>query len=373
MKVAIFSDLHAHPFPEFSKPNKEGIPDRLWDCVSVLRDIRLYCEEHSINHVIFGGDLFHKRGVIHTQTFNLIADELRLYKDRISFLAIDGNHDQADKSGAIHALESLSHGELVQTHFLGKGHGFTQHVLDGELSVDLFSYCDSRDDFMRHIDDAEEVFHAEGPTEHRIGIFHHGFRGARVGSVLEYVVKEDIDASTLKDYRFDFIFSGHYHTRQKIHGLKNAIYIGSPLEHTRSDRYPKRKGFLVYDTETKRETLVPLNRPRFLQYTQEELDHNPIKTWDIEGHFVDVLLERGSSEDVERELAKGGARGWRVVHVDTSKTHEDAPRIDVDLSLSPEVILKRYLSHKAEDIERLGLDRRKLLSRGLELLYKAGE
>jgi DNA repair exonuclease SbcCD nuclease subunit len=365
MKLVLLSDLHVHPWQEFARTTKRGVNDRLLDCVSVLSDVRTYCEEQSIGTVVFGGDLFHKRGVVYTLPYNLVVAELVKFKEsRIRFLCVDGNHDHADKAGTTHAIQALAAAGLVR---MVPSRGWKNYAID-DLCVTLFSYCDNREEFITRVEAAERDWHQSTMvTTDRIGVFHHGFKGARVGAGLEYVVKEEIDGTTLNDYKFSSVFSGHYHARQSIAGLRRGSYIGSPLEHSRSDRGGDGKGFLVYDARKGTTKLVPLRRPRFLSFTQEELDLTT-----VEGHFVDVTYEAGSKEELERLLAKAGARGWRVQPLERPKKAVSV-RLKVDPGLDPKALLEKYLRYKKADLKAQGLDQEETLNTGLDLLSKAHE
>lgn len=380
MKIALISDLHCHPWQEFSTlQGKEKINDRLNDCLQVFEDVRLYCAEHAIGVIVIGGDLFHKRGVLYTQTYTEVVKKLaRIKLDGFQVLCVDGNHDHANKAGTVTAVEGLWEAGLVEG--INVGHGWENwHLEVGSESVVVtgFSYCDSRALFSKRLEEAGKEYNSLYPRTPRIGVFHHGFAGARVGTALEYVVKEDIQPSELKGHSFDYVFSGHYHQRQQIGSLYNAMYIGSPLEHTRGDG-GQEKGFLVVDTAARAHedyvTFVPLKRPRFVRVTQEMIDKvDPVK-WGTTGNFVDVLYEEvpGGIEAFSDFLIKTtGARGVKPVLV-RSKTVATV-RLAVDPTLDTKTVLKRYLEYRKEDIDKAKLDPKALLALGLDIMNKATE
>ena len=292
MKIALISDIHIHAWREFSTPGSDGVPSRLRDCVSVLTDMLDYCIEQSIGTVIVGGDIFHKRGVLYTQAYNLTLEIMRRFRQaEITVFVVDGNHDHSDKAGQIHAVESLFLAGVAHT--ITPRFGYENwHVSDDNddsLVITGLSYCDSVATFAERVDAADQEYRKNYRGEARIIVAHHGFKDARVGSALEYVVKEEIDASTaFAGVERDYLFSGHYHQKQPIAGSKHAMYIGSPLEHTRGDGGSD-KGFLVYDTKKKTVHLVPLKRPRFVQLTQSMIDDRELDI--VEGNFVDFLYD----------------------------------------------------------------------------------
>lgn len=364
MKLVFFSDLHAHAFPEF------GATDRLLDCLSVLTDIRKWCVKHDVKHVFFGGDLFHKRGVLWTSPYVAVANELSRFKEAgIAFYAVDGNHDHEDKDGKIHALQPLIAGGLLRG--IGKS-GFRVVPLD-DCCVTMFAYCESRDVLAKRI---EKAVGAAPPSEVHIGLFHHGFKGARVGSQLEYEVKEPIDARKLKLHKiFKMVLSGHYHAHQPIAGVRRGWYIGSPLEHTRSDRSEERKGFLVVDTQKQTLKRIALKKPRFItiDLPADPAKHHPSMLHDVQGNFVDVVYAKADdSLDAFLALVKQrGARGVNPIALPSAKAGKFTKRLDVSPTLSPVKVLKRYVKHRKRDIKRQGLDRTALMRLGLELMRKA--
>lgn len=358
MKIAITSDLHVEQWPEFSVGDS-----RLTDCVSVLSDIRNYCLKHKITCLVIGGDLFHKPGVLHTKSYNVVVHELAEFKKHdIRVLCIPGNHDMADKAGKTHAVEALHKAGLVEG--LVKASLATWHHED--LVIQGFPYCDSKDEFQRRIDLAHKKI--SGP---RIGIFHHGFKGALVGTHLEYEVKEPISAKRLRGTEFVHVFSGHYHHHQPILGKRDAVYIGSPLEHSRSNRDEvTKKGFIVYDADVNTFKIVPLKRPRFVTLTQEQLDAEDFSR--AVDNFVDVTWSgfAGGKDRLEECLKEAGAKAWKLL--ERSVRHQEV-RETIDPTASPAEAWKNFMASRKKDVRSRGLNWKKIVRLGLEALQKAGE
>jgi len=367
-KVAVFSDLHAHPWLEFATLDEHGRNSRLMDCITVLTEIAAYCQGHGIGYVLFGGDLMHKRGWLNTETFNLTAAAMRSFRDLgIKVVAVDGNHDHADRAGRNHALQALQAMELL----VAPGKHGSSTVECGAGVVSMFSYNDHPDVLKRRLEAEDMVSRTDHRGVPRLALFHHGFKGARVGSSLEYVVKEHVDPDLLKGHHFDFIFSGHYHTRQRIGDMANALYIGATHEHSRSSRNTvNKRGFLVYSFKNKKPLLVPLKRPRFVTILESEwmLYHEP---W--EGNFVDIVMDRGGDPDFYKsELLACGARGVKIV-APPAKAVEHETRLNVDPSLDPNEVVDRYVDYQQEDIKEHHLDAAELKRLGRELLTRAQE
>ena len=219
MKLAIFSDAHIHAWSEHSR-DEDGAPSRLRHCVSVLRQIREYCMKNNVDAVLFGGDLFHKRGVLYTLPYNLVVAELAQWRAvYLPLYANVGNHDAADRLAKVHALQALESAGLLRTIGAEGWANWELHIDDESAYVTAVAYCSDASELRRRTDAAlEDRTSADGFT---IGMFHHGFKGARVGTSLEYVVKEDANADEYAKH-FTAMISEHYHAHQEIGSQSNA-------------------------------------------------------------------------------------------------------------------------------------------------------
>ena len=369
MKVAVAADLHVHPWQEHATLI-EGVNSRLLDCVSVLAKVRKYCLERGIRHFLILGDLFHRRGVVSTLALNLVVRELQAFKKaEVAVYLIPGNHDMADAAGEVHVVEGLSRSGLVR----GVSNGEAIWRL-GDHVAHAFAYCDSRDEFSRRLD-----ANAKRTKERGIALFHAGFQGARVGSHLEYEVKEPLSAKKrLADRGFLGIFSGHYHAHQPIRGCV-GWYVGSPAEFTRASRDAKSdKGFLVVDLEKVGAWVefehVALGLPRFLEIDDLETEWLQFgeegDRW-LKGNFVDVRWDGDEVDQQELELMlrEAGARGWKLIK--KSKAAKGRVAAELDPRTPPDQALEAWLEVKGDEL--VGLDRAALLALGKEFLVKATE
>lgn len=364
MKLLLFSDLHVHPWSEYANTdNKLLMNSRLLDTVSVVDEVSTYALDHSIRDIAFGGDLLHRPGIVPTSAYKMAAKSLRRMQRRKQKLwAVDGNHDHADRSGRTHALQALAYGGLCN--IVSSDNGWRACEMDNGALLVMFSYCDSSDLLQRRLDSAYKYMKGSST----VALFHHGFVGARVGTALEYVVREEIDASTIASYGFDYIFSGHYHTHQSIKGVSNGHYIGSPLEHVRGQRDPDdSKGFLVYDFNRKKFERIPVHRPRFVKVTQRDLDKGNLKI--CKGNFVDVEWEdyKGGAETLASHIRESGAKGVRLVQISKSKVSTKS-RVDIPSGCDTTAVLKLYVEHKCRDLQ--SVKSKKLFRLGRELMQQ---
>ncbi len=371
MRIAIFSDAHVHAWAEHSQDDS-GTPSRLLHCLSVLQRIRHHCVDDEIDKVLFGGDLFHKRGVLYTLPYNLVVEELAEWKRRgLQLFADVGNHDAADRLGKVHALQALASAGLLST--VG-GDGWANWILDDEKTdndgvvVTAVAYCSEAAELRRRADAAlkERGTDQLGRQLFTIGLFHHGFRGARVGTSLEYQVREDADPDEYAQH-FGVMFSGHYHAHQEIGSLGNAWYVGSPMEFVRGETSPK--GFLVLDTEEAEFERVDLELPRFVKLTGEQIADDD---FDVEGlvrgNFVDVVFEDLPMEweKVNRVLLHLGALGVRPCPLRADKLPKSS-RLEVDPTAGDRQLLEAYMEHVGVDPS----ERDELLRVGVELIEEA--
>jgi DNA repair exonuclease SbcCD nuclease subunit len=371
-KIIVLSDTHFHPFTEFATFDEHGRNERLVGDVGILDTITAYALEHKIKHVVHGGDLLHKPGMVPTEAYALVAAALRRMRDAgITFIGNDGNHDHADRAGTVHSLQALASGGLAE--IVG------DCTLEGSPSPDegcrilytrktyqqpvvLFSYCEDPKVLLKRVRNVKKAM-GDGTTE-ALAIFHHGFKGARVGTLLEKVIREPVEGGELEGI-FARILSGHFHTAQPILGLTNGSYIGSPQEHTRSDieLLSQPKGFIVYDFQNNSFERVPVNRPRFTKVTSA---HAP--TLEVKGNYVDMTYHQGEdSERLRKELLEAGAAGVRTLRLPTKESIEqDGERMRIRASASPQRALSKHVKRAAPKAER-----KELLTAGMELLQEA--
>jgi len=351
MLLPTAADIHNHKFAEFDFIDpKLGFSRRLADCLEVLYRLGAEAERVGAANVLIIGDLFHKMGIMEVETFNLVFMAVQGLAKKFKVHLVRGNHDQATKDGTQHSLFPFSAIPNVHVH----DGPFT--LKDSGESIDVA--------FIPYSDDEERTMKRVKKLRGRpIAFMHHGFRGSRVGSTLEHVVKEPLDP-VLVGKHFDFVYSGHYHTLQFV--AKNVMYIGSPMEHTRSDITEDGKGIIIVNTEKlKKPEFVQLSLPRFVKL--EGVEGYSFAREYARGNFVDFVLDRdtaSAAKDVEQRLKKLDARGW-VIHpyVEPKRRKEKSERrIDVEAGMGVEKIVRAAAKKRcpptlnAKRLERLMLE-----------------
>lgn len=357
--VILTADLHIHKWREFAQL-KNGVNDRLLDGVGVLRAINDYALKHDIKNVIVAGDLFHKRAVLDVETFNMVFDFFR--SSDVNWWLLRGNHDQANKAGTIHSLEPFD--VLPKVHVMGRDMAVINNTV-----FHFFPYQDDASAVMNELKEAQ--WSAREQTEQVVAVMHHGFKGARVGSSLEYEVREPLDPVDVEKFGFARVFSGHYHTRQHLGA--NTMYVGAPIEHTRHDRSKRRRGFLTFNTNTMDVRVVPVKAPRFV----EVVGHfkagfkAPVIDEVVSGNFVDLVLEEEDQEYVDAVL-KAGARGVNPIVQPSVVLNKSQRRLDVDPTTDPKEVVEKYVDWSI-DQEKTKVDPALLKRVGLDLIKEASK
>lgn len=146
--------------------------------------------------------------------------------------------------------------------------------------------------------------------------------------------------------RFKMVFSGHFHQRSR---KENICYVGTPYEITWGDVY-RSKGFIVFDTENKKEIFVENPDKYFLEITYDDSDNKipNLKDYNLANCFVKLLIKKKNEPYaynvfVSKLYAQNPAD---VKFIESSNLEGDAV-IDVDVnSLKMEDVIKKYVEEK---------------------------
>lgn len=294
MKAIIFSDLHIHDYKQFNKDHS-----RLENCVLALWDIARTASDAGIDVIIFGGDMYDTQQSLKTMVVNRTVEFfIAIFKEfpEIRWYAITGNHDQSEKSlytgpGGKPAESALKHIAEIS------GGNFT--IIDN-MVVPLGSNCwiagipyyEYAEHFTKALSDMSELVYQDvdepEPTIHLI--IHQTPRG--IGN--EMIAYETDPDDKLYD-RFNAVWDGHIHARQKI--TEKFTVIGSPIHRDLGDE-GQQKGFLVVDllNPTSDAKFVYLSGyPEFKQVYKS--DHDP----DSDG--ADYVVVKPDSKMTGAEIA----------------------------------------------------------------------
>ncbi len=353
MKIVAYSDLHAHPFKN-GFLTEEGRNSRVVDATNVIQQVYDHAEEVGASYVLFGGDLFDKRKSIDVDTFNQVHAVIAACSERVKTIMIPGNHDQANKSGTIHALERFNNSRckvFCKPEWV---------MLDNNTA--LFG--------VPYVDDGELIAQAvhqglkEKPSKasQHILMIHYGIQGAKV-SASDYVLPCELELGHLSPTSWDLILSGHYHLGQQIG--PNFHYIGSAMQH-RWDDAGFDKTFLEFDSDTGDIRRIPTVAPKFVVAVGKTKDY------DVSNAFVRIVrdyeIEEKKKVLINEKLRKRGALSveYRLERKVVADVEE---RIEFSSGSGPLSIIEDYIN--SDIINNSGLDKNKLLSIGKELINRA--
>ena len=353
MKIALYSDLHAHPYSNGTLL-EHGSNSRVMDAANVIGQVYSYAIDNEISHVVFGGDLFDRRKSIDVDTYNTIHKCVQDWASQVSTFMIPGNHDQANKSGTIHALQRFqsptckifSDPEWVE---LSEGVYLfgVPYYDDGEFIAECI---------RKGLEDKPE-------GDRHLLLIHYGIEGAKLGPS-DYVIPCELKLPMLCLDEWDIVFSGHYHIGQQL-GSK-FHYIGSAMQH-RWDDVGFGKTFVVYDSETNTFSRVPTVAPTFLEIRDKTKNH------DVKNCFVRIIRDYEISADkkpkIEASLKEKGALSVEFRYEPEKVDSEHSERIVFSESGGRYQILDDYVSSNLVETAEYDLDR--LLNIGKKILSQA--
>lgn len=236
----VFSDFHAHNFPYGATrtqiPGLGGLYNsRLADSAAVLDGILKHAIDADIKHVVFCGDLFHRRTSVSTDVRHVVVDRLHKFADEdIHLYMIPGNHDMGDRKGNYHSLVGL--GELSD--FV---HVYTNVFSVPVEGVDFVfvPYTDNKEEAKKMLQAAGVL--AETSGQPSILFAHLGMQGAVVGSDYVLINDSDIQVPDVPHDKFAACFFGHFHEHQQL--FANGWFVGATHQHNWGDAYGSR-GYL---------------------------------------------------------------------------------------------------------------------------------
>ena len=355
MKIVAYSDLHAHPF-KGGQIISEGRNSRVDDAVAVINQVYDHATLLEDPVVLFGGDLFDRRKSLDVDTFNRIhATIMDRSMETCRTIMIPGNHDQANKSGSIHALErfNASYCTVVsEPRWLNVGDG---------IGVFAAPYVDDGEDIAASV----AVGLSERPewAESAVLLMHYGVQGAKVGPA-DYVLPCELELPMLHPDQWNLMLSGHYHMGQQLGDRFH--YIGSAMQH-RWDDVGDTKSFMVIDPEDWSIERVATNAPQFLVITGKTKDY------DVENCFVKIVrdyeIEAEKKERLRRKLLERGALSVIIEPPSVKPSKNMSERIEFSEDRGAFGILEDYIN--SDLVGTGGLDTERLISVGKGILEQA--
>jgi DNA repair exonuclease SbcCD nuclease subunit len=247
-------------------------------------DVIKYAKSNNIEYIYHGGDTFHTPGSIPTQALSIFQGFLSsLNSNNIKFRTLVGNHDQANRIGNIHPLNT----NFIKGNLTAEP-GEIKHWVDDGLNVFAMGYTESEDKI-------KELLEVASRTPSMV-LMHQGVAGVPLSS--GYVIDERLSPSMIPNNCR--VFTGHYHYHKQV--TPNLTVIGNLTALNWSD-IDQIKGFLVWDDETNETEFIESGAPRFISL-RHDMD------WDDSNScFVRFMGEvsLGESRAIRKDLLDRGA------------------------------------------------------------------
>ena len=233
-----------------------------------------YLKEHNIDKIIHLGDFMDRRKFVNFHTLNQVRTRFikQLKAANISMDCIAGNHDTYFRN--TNEINSLR--ELFEDDFTIYDNIPVKKKID---SVEfIFVPWINKNNYEASID-----FIKNNSAEFVIG--HFEFAGYQVLRGIKH--EEGTDPSLFA--KFEHVYSGHFHCKQTE---KNISYLGTPYEITFADVNEK-KGFHVFDTETRIMEFVPNENKLFYVIRYNDTESDPLKCnfTQYKNKFVKIIVE----------------------------------------------------------------------------------
>lgn len=301
MKAVLFSDSHIH----FHK----GKVERLVDCLDVLKWVFQVAEDQKAEYIFFLGDLLQERSKIdllsYVRTCEVFMEEMMTRGKTVKVFLLVGNHDMYHKTHwKINSIKPLT---AIPNIF----------IVDKPTS---FPVGRTRVDWLPHTDTPLEELgkFQKNPDGPAILLGHIAVKGAMLnafyGIKSDLIVEHDSEmlmVDTTVFQMWDSVFLGHYHGAQKL--SPTVEYLGSPLQLSFGEAFQD-KHVVVLDLETlEKEYVVNTFSPKHYIITPDDV-HN--ESYDLNGHFVRVVIEPTISKVDHSDLRRKIEETWNVATLD---------------------------------------------------------
>lgn len=263
---------------------KENIPEFIanWDeAINV-------CLEREIQNILFLGDLVLSRA---SQTLDILLAIYDIFEKcrmlSIDIHVINGNHCKKDLEsvrGYANVFNSFSNVSVIGE--------WGEVAIDNSIGIGMISYFPENGSFVNKLTAIEEHF-SSLHYDYKLLLLHQGILGG-------LVTPTDNDLPTSLFHKWDKVFVGHYHNRNRIPNT-NIEYIGSSRQHNFGE--DEEKGYTVLYNDGSHEFIQNRANVRY-------------KVIDVDGDKVDIHLT-----DLLDEIKEGGRYRTKVrVHTTPEKS-----------------------------------------------------
>jgi DNA repair exonuclease SbcCD nuclease subunit len=337
MKVALFADLHIHPYIRFASISVRGFNSWVESALDVLEQIYQECKRRDITTVYCLGDLFHVGVRLYTRTFIQVYEFFsRQKQEQFCTHLVAGNHDLVARGSTECILSGLR--DVVSYVLVG------QTYFQPGIEFLLVPYVESYESLMVDVKKMKP----------RVILGHLAVEGAVVG-VNEFQPKEGISSESFDG--LELVALGHYHKQQTVRKKDpRVVYIGSAMSLDFHDS-GEQKGFMILDTESLELEFVPIRSVGFTVLRGAEVGKVNVKD-------QIVRIDHAEEVDEERVRCELVAQGARAVVFNRTAVKEIELRTG-----NPDATFEDCLSVYVER-NAGGLDKSRLLSLGREIVQE---
>lgn len=345
-KVVFFTDIHFHIFEEFAKPDPDFVNDRFKAQLDTLQKVFDIARENDAM-VLFGGDLFHKRGKIDDIVFNKVYEVFARNND-IPTRLVRGNHDsRTNQTVTEHWLETFKYLPHVEVFAVPDSR------IEQDFNLYAIPYSDDVEYLKKKI--AEFATLQQSNSRPSILVAHIGVDGSETGKY-SHRLEGAFKIGDLYPDVFDYVALGHYHKRQFLGGLDNVFYGGNTIQTSFADEGQDKGVFLIDLEQGGKPTFIPIENKKFITLT--EIPPNVQEL--VDNNYVRFVIPQDLATEVE--IFKEETDNIRV---EVQKEYKTETRIDIGVDSSEEQIVEAYTKEFYPEVTELALDvLKEAMSRG---------
>jgi len=314
----VISDIHLHPWSQFSYTLPNGRNNRLQHTLDAIDEAVKRLAKEGGRDLIITGDLFHTRGNVKPSVLNPTVDLFKeICASGIRVRAIPGNHD-------LEGINSDTLGNVM--HSLSLLRNFTCYTTPTEIGkYNKFLFVPWYEDSTEVLKLANE----RSKQNPKLTLFAHvGLNGVIPENIGNTLNPSDFDES------FKYVFCGHFHNHVSFDA--RVFSVGALTHQTWSDVRSK-AGFLV----------VHENRVEHVETSAPTFNDSCIsRSISCDNSYVRLKGDctREIAEEKIKELKVNGAlavldQTTRSTIID--KKHEEAVKVDIGLDAA----LESYCKH----------------------------
>ncbi|NPA55695.1 MAG: DNA repair exonuclease [Epsilonproteobacteria bacterium] len=272
MKILHFSDTHLG-FSEFDGVNKDNINKREADFYDAFLEVFKQIRHLKPDYIIHTGDFFHRISPSNRAITFAVDIMSKINSLNIPFVMIAGNHETPRSVLSAPILSIFDSFENVYVAY--------------KQCYEVFEFDEVVFHALPHInDEAQRVAQIEQisphPSKMNICLLHCSIKGDYLMEEFgEFVYPQD-KLAVLE--QMDYVALGHWHGFKKV--FANAYYSGSLAATSISDT--RAKGFVMYDTHTKKANFLQIPYRKIIKQTIQDIAQ--IDTTHTKDAIVEITL-----------------------------------------------------------------------------------